>query len=621
MMPFRLARRHYPAAVPGQPATRRARSAAPRGRRLTTVAGMCLAAVLAGWPAVLAGQGLPAGTAAGGEGPAVSVVLTAVREPQARILNPGPPTGLTATAGNGRVTVSWSPPASNGGAAIIGYDLYMGTSSHGESRSPVGGGLIGGTNYTVSGLTNGTTYYFTADAVNDANLHSVVSAEAPATPVTAPGAPRGLTAASADAQVSLSWQAPGSNGGAAITGYRVYQGTSKNPVASVTGTGTTVKNLANGTAYSFKVTAVNKAGEGPASGAASATPAAKVTKPGRPNGLTASPGNGKITLSWKAPGSDGGTGISGYEIYRGTSPGGESGTPVNASLVAGTSFTVTGLTNGTRYYFTVAAVNKAKLQSAKSGEASATPSAGASASASASASGSASATGPATASPSGGATATAAGTPGAPAGLTATPGNGEVGLSWTAPASVGGAPPASYHVYQGTSPGFTLGTPVTSTGDTHATVTGLTNGTTYYFVVTAVDGSGTVSGTSGEASAQPLATAVLASATTTVPKPVIVSLAAVAAVAIAAAGALTARRLRKRPRKRPPAAPPADVRAVPEMGPPSLVNLHEITSHVSAAENASHEGASHEVFLPETYVVRLEPLPAAIITTLEEISG
>jgi fibronectin type 3 domain-containing protein len=576
--------------------------------------------VLAGWPAVLAGQGPPGGTAAGGEGPAVSVVLTAVREPQARILNPGPPTGLIATAGNGRVTVSWSPPASNGGAAIIGYDLYMGTSSHGESRSPVSGGLIGGTNYTVSGLTNGTTYYFTADAVNDANLHSVVSAEASATPVTAPGAPRGLTAASGDAQVSLSWQAPGSNGGAAITGYRVYQGTSKNPVASVTGTGTTVKNLANGTAYSFKVTAVNKAGEGPASGAASATPTAKVTKPGLPNGLTASPGNGKVTLSWKAPGSDGGTGISGYEIYRGTSPGGESGTPVNASLVAGTSFTMTGLTNGTRYYFTVAAVNKAKLQSAKSGEASATPSAGASASASASASGSASATGPAPASPSGGATATATGTPGAPAGLTATPGNGEVGLSWTAPASVGGTP-VSYHVYQGTSPGFTLGTPVTRTSDTHATVTGLTNGTTYYFVVTAVDGSGTVSGTSGEASAQPLATAVLASATTTVPKPVIVSLAAVAAVAIAAAGALTARRLRKRPRKRPPGAPPADVRAVPEMGPPSPVNLHEITSHVSAAENASHEGASHEVFLPETYVVRLEPLPAAIITTLEEISG
>jgi hypothetical protein len=54
------------------------------------------------------------------------------------------------------------------------------------------------------------------------------------------------------------------------------------------------------------------------------------------------------------------------------------------------------------------------------------------------------------------------------------------------------------------------------------------------------------------------------------------------------------------------------VRAVPEIGPPSPVNLHGI---------AGHEGASHEVALPETYVVRLEPLPAAIITTLEEIGS
>ncbi len=520
------------------------------------------------------------------------------------------------------MTLSWNAPASNGGAAITGYDVYMGTSSRGESASPVNGSLVTGTSYTVSGLKNGTTYYFTADAVNSVNLHSGASAEAsatPAAPVTAPGAPSGLAATAGDTQVSLSWNAPASDGGAVITSYRVYQGAGQTPAVNVTGTSATVTGLTNGTRYSFKVTAVNKAGEGPTSGAASATPTAATTSPGPPNGLAASPADGKVTLSWTAPGSDGGAAISGYEVYRGTSPGGESGAPVNGSLVGGTSYTVTGLTNGTTYYFTVAAVNQAELQSAQSGEASATPAAAgtaASASATRPASGSSSAGTPATAagaapgSPSAG-TASAAGTPGAPTGLTATPGNAEVGLSWTAPAAAGGSP-ARYRVYEGTSPGFTLGTPVMSTTSTNATVTGLTNGNTYYFVVAAVGAGGTVSAVSAEASAEPLATAVLASDTKTVSKPVIISLAALVIAAVAGALALTARQLRKRLRKRPRAALGSDVRAVPEVGPPSPVNLRGI---------ARHESASHEIALPETYVVRLEPLPAAIITTLEEIGS
>lgn len=296
----------------------------------------------------------------------------------------------------------------------------------------------------MTGLTNGTTYYFTADAVNDAGLHSAASAEAsatPAAPVTAPRAPTGLTATAGDAQVTLSWKAPASDGGAQVTSYNVYEGTSQSikgkPVVGAKGAGVTVKGLTNGTTYYFKVTAVNKAGEGPASSAASATPAAAITASGAPGGLTATAGNGRVTLSWTPPASNGGAGIRGYLIYQGASPGGESGVPVNGAPVQATSYTLTGLTSDATYYFKVAAVNDAKHQGQDSAEASATPvSASASASATVSAS-QTSGTG-------------ALGAPGAPTGLTATAGNAEVSLSWTAPASDGGSPLASYSVYQGT---------------------------------------------------------------------------------------------------------------------------------------------------------------------------
>jgi hypothetical protein len=302
-------------------------------------------------------------------------------------------------------------------------------------------------------------------------------------------------------------------------------------------------------------------------------PQASALNPGPPTGLTATAGNGRVTLSWTAPVSDGGAGISGYLIYQGTSPGAESGVPVNGAPVQATSCTLIGLTNGTAYYFKVVAVNDAEHQGQDSAETSAIPA-------------------PASASTS---QASGTGAPGAPTSLTATAGNAEVSLYWTAPASDGGSPLARYNVYVGTGSGFSAGTAVTGTS---ATVTGLTNGTAYHFVVTAVGANGKTSAVSGEVAAEPTGNAVLTSKK--VPTPVIVSLAAVAVGAIAGAMALTTRRPRQRPprshpRQRPLRShPPSDVRAGPDQGPPGPVTGVELLSHQFSGSQVPLSDRKHE---------------------------
>jgi fibronectin type 3 domain-containing protein len=397
----------------------------------------------------------------------------------ANVTAPSAPQSLAATAGSGSVSLTWSPPASNGGTAITGYDVYRGTSAGGESATPVASN-VSGTSFTDTGLTNGTTYYYKVAAVNSAGV-SAQSGETSATPeqvqANAPSAPQSLTATAGSGSVRLSWTAPASNGGSPITGYNVYRGTSAGgesatPLATnVTTTSFTDPTVSNGTKYYYTVAAVNAVGTSPQSAEASATPQA--TAPSTPTALVASGGNGRVTLSWAVPASDGGSPITGYNVYRGTSAGGESATPV-ATNVPSNSFTDTNVTNGSTYYYKVAAVN-AVGPSPQSAEASATPSQ------------------PATA-------------PSAPTGLTATAANGSVKLSWSPPASNGGAAVTGYDLYRGTTPGGEASTPVaTSITGTNFTDTGLTNGTTYYYTVTAVNAVG-MSPQSGEASATPQAT-------------------------------------------------------------------------------------------------------------------
>ncbi len=96
---------------------------------------------------------------------------------------PGAPTGLTATAGTGQVSLGWTPPASNGGVNITSYRVYRGTSSGNETLLTSGGcsGLGAVTSCTDTGLTAGQAYYYEVTAVN-AIGEGPQSNEATATP-------------------------------------------------------------------------------------------------------------------------------------------------------------------------------------------------------------------------------------------------------------------------------------------------------------------------------------------------------------------------------------------------------------------------------------------------------
>ncbi len=358
---------------------------------------------------------------------------------------PGAPTIGTATAGNTQATVTFTSPVSNGGSAITKYTV---TSSPGNitgtgSASPI----------TVTGLTNGTAYTFTVTATNAIGTSVASSASNSVTPSAAPGAPTIGTASAGNAQATVSFTAPVSNGGSAITGYTV----TSSP-GSISGTGTaspiTVTGLTNGTAYTFTVTATNAIGTSLASSASnSVTPS---TVPGAPTIGTATAGNTQATVTFTSPVSNGGSAITRYTVT--SSPGNITGTG-SASPI-----TVTGLTNGAAYTFTVTATNANGTGPASSASNSVTPSTT---------------------------------VPGAPTIGIATAGNAQATIAFTAPVNNGGSAITGYTVTS--SPGSITGTGTASP----ITVTGLTNGTAYTFTVTATNAIGTSLASSASNSVAP----------------------------------------------------------------------------------------------------------------------
>lgn len=438
-----------------------------QGGATVTVGSVVATGVIVTSPSALSGQvALPVGMATGTH----DVVVTNPDNGKATKVGaftvftlPSAPTGVTAQRGNGSATVSWTPGA-DGGDAITGYTI---TSNPATTPVTAAGNA---TSVAFPGLTNGTSYTFTVVATNGAGNSPASAPSAPVVPATVPAAPTNVTATAGDASATVSWTASAANGGSPITGYKVTSSPGgKTATVGADATQAVVTDLTNDTAYTFTVVALNDVGESaPSDPSAAVTPKTVMLAP---TNVVATRGDGTATVTWTPASANGGTPVTGYVVK--SAPGDKT-----AEVGPGeTTATVTGLTNGTAYTFTVTAVNAAGDRAESAPSNAVTP----------------------------------AGIPLAPATVTATAGHGGATVSWTA-ANANGSPVTSYTVT--VSPGGD--TKTVSGTSTSTTITGLTNGSLYTFSVKATNAIGTGPETTSNAVRPTWVTTLTASATSKV---------------------------------------------------------------------------------------------------------
>ena len=381
--------------------------------------------------------------------------VVAVTTPQL----PQPPATVTAApVSTTKATITWT--ASTGGLAIANYHVYRGTSPSSLAQLFT----TTKTTYTDTTLSASTTYYYAIQAVDTGTPPDLSALSAPVAVTTygPPSAPTNVVAAAqATTRIGVTWNAAAS-GGLAIGSYRVWRGSTPSnlvQVATTTKLSYTDTTVQPSTEYYYAVQAGDTAGD-----LSPLSPPVAVTTygpPSAPANLTANPtSSSKISLTW-SPAVSGGLPISSYHVYAGKSP----STLSQLVVTKNTSYTNTSLSPNTTYYYAVQAADTGNDLSPMSPVVAATTYA----------------------------------LPSTPTNVTATGvSSSEITVTWTA--STGSLPIGHYNVLRGTSPGSL--SQIGMTSKTTYNDRSVTEGTTYYYSVQAVDsandtspGSTPVSGT------------------------------------------------------------------------------------------------------------------------------
>ena len=444
----------------------------------------------------------------GGQGPPSDIMRVST------LVDPGPVRSLMLDAADASLVVKWQPPADPGGADYRTTSYRVEWADNAVFTNPNQAVVSATTNsatemlrHTISeygspavALVNGDTYYVRVTTVSSTNLVSA-PVSASAAPNAPPSAPQSLAASinTATEIIIVTWQAPASNGGAAIASYRLQYTTAADfntpsAITEQTVTAGTVSvtlttaagDFTPGANLNIRVLATNAAGaEGPPSGIVLV---ATHVDPDPVRSLAVAAGDASLVVTWRAPADLGGAGyaMTFYKVEWALDAAFTNPSQVLVAATGGTAaetfrqeisqygMPAVDLVNGTTYHVRVTTTPPGDLR----------------------------------------ATAVATGTPsnnppGAPTMLNVSIGHEDssVTVSWTAPTTTGAAAPVRYDVQHTTAANFGSPADVTTVNAgaalTFKVTADLEYGSAHLFQVIAFNSGGAAGAPSNSVSATP----------------------------------------------------------------------------------------------------------------------